>query len=133
MAWDLAQTPSSGIVAQLYGDCHISNFGMFASPERSLVFDLNDFDETLPGPFEWDVKRTAASIVVAARNARLSAASGAGARTEHRRRNRCGDAAPSRPHEFPVRRLAHNAALVVRETGAGDVYRKARRRAPNMN
>lgn len=72
MAYDLAHTPSSGIVVQLCGDCHISNFGMFASPERSLVFDLNDFDETLPGPFEWDVKRTAASIVVAARNAGLS-------------------------------------------------------------
>lgn len=72
MAYDLAQTPSSGIVAQLCGDCHISNFGMYASPERSLVFDLNDFDETLPGPFEWDVKRTAASIVVAARNAQLT-------------------------------------------------------------
>jgi uncharacterized protein (DUF2252 family) len=72
MAFDLAHTPSSGIVAQLCGDCHISNFGMFASPERNLVFDLNDFDETLPGPFEWDVKRTAASIVVAARQAGLS-------------------------------------------------------------
>jgi uncharacterized protein (DUF2252 family) len=72
MAYDLARTPSSGIIVQLCGDCHISNFGMYASPERALVFDLNDFDETLPGPFEWDVKRTAASIVVAARNARLS-------------------------------------------------------------
>ena len=72
MTYDLAQTPSSGITVQLCGDCHISNFGMFASPERALVFDLNDFDETLPGPFEWDVKRTAASIVVAARNAQLS-------------------------------------------------------------
>ncbi len=72
MASDLAHTPSSGIVVQLCGDCHISNFGMFASPERDLVFDLNDFDETLPGPFEWDVKRTVASIVVAARNAGLS-------------------------------------------------------------
>jgi hypothetical protein len=71
MAYDLAHTPSSGIVAQLCGDCHISNFGMFASPERALVFDLNDFDETLPGPFEWDIQRTAASIVVAARNARM--------------------------------------------------------------
>lgn len=71
MAHDLAHTPSSGIVVQLCGDCHISNFGMFASPERDLVFDLNDFDETLPGPFEWDVKRMAASIVVAARNAKL--------------------------------------------------------------
>jgi uncharacterized protein (DUF2252 family) len=73
MAYDLAHTPSSGIVVQLCGDCHISNFGMFASPERALVFDLNDFDETLPGPFEWDIKRTAASIVVAARNARIDA------------------------------------------------------------
>ncbi|MFO7635300.1 MAG: DUF2252 domain-containing protein [Caldilinea sp.] len=72
MAYDLAQTPSSGIVAQLCGDCHISNFGLFGSPERALVFDLNDFDETLPGPFEWDVKRTAASIVVAVRNAGLA-------------------------------------------------------------
>lgn len=72
MAYDLAHTPSSGIVAQLCGDCHISNFGLFGSPERNLVFDLNDFDETLPGPFEWDVKRTAASIVVAARNAGLA-------------------------------------------------------------
>lgn len=72
MAFDLAHTPSSGIVAQLCGDCHISNFGMFASPERNLVFDLNDFDETLPGSFEWDVKRTAASIVVAARHASMS-------------------------------------------------------------
>jgi uncharacterized protein (DUF2252 family) len=72
MAYDLTHTPSSDIIVQLCGDCHISNFGMFASPERDLVFDLNDFDETLPGPFEWDVKRTAASIVVAARNAGLS-------------------------------------------------------------
>jgi uncharacterized protein (DUF2252 family) len=71
MAYDLAHMPSSGITVQLCGDCHISNFGMFASPERALVFDLNDFDETLPGPFEWDVKRTAASIVVAARNAQI--------------------------------------------------------------
>lgn len=72
MAYDLAQTPNSGLNVQLCGDCHISNFGMFASPERSLVFDLNDFDETLPGPFEWDLKRIAASIVVAARFAKLS-------------------------------------------------------------
>ncbi len=72
MAYDLAQTPSSGLVTQLCGDCHVSNFGLFGSPERNLVFDLNDFDETLPGPFEWDVKRVVASIVVAARNARLS-------------------------------------------------------------
>jgi uncharacterized protein (DUF2252 family) len=67
MAWDLAQTPSSGLRTQLCGDAHLSNFGGFASPERDLVFDLNDFDETLPGPFEWDVKRLAASIEVAGR------------------------------------------------------------------
>ncbi len=65
MADDLSRTPASGITVQLCGDAHAGNFGMFASPERELVFDLNDFDETLPGPFEWDVKRLAASIVVA--------------------------------------------------------------------
>ena len=72
MAYDLGQMPSTGLYSQLCGDCHIANFGMYASPERTLVFDLNDFDETLPGPFEWDVKRTAASIVVAARSAGIS-------------------------------------------------------------
>ncbi|MFF9624981.1 DUF2252 domain-containing protein [Streptomyces griseosporeus] len=66
MAADLAAGPDTGLVAQLSGDAHLSNFGLFASPERRLVFDLDDFDETLPGPFEWDVKRLAASLVVAA-------------------------------------------------------------------
>jgi uncharacterized protein (DUF2252 family) len=68
MASDLAGTPRSGIRVQLCGDAHLSNFGGFASPERDLVFDLNDFDETLPGPWEWDVKRLAASVVVAGRD-----------------------------------------------------------------
>ena len=67
MASDLSGTPRSGINAQVCGDAHLSNFGVFGSPERQLVFDCNDFDETLPGPWEWDVKRLAASIVVAAR------------------------------------------------------------------
>jgi uncharacterized protein (DUF2252 family) len=67
MAADLAATVSSGIVVQLCGDAHLSNFGLFASPERDLVFDVNDFDETLHGPFEWDVKRLAASLVAAGR------------------------------------------------------------------
>ncbi len=67
MAADLARTPSSGLRVQLCGDAHLANFGAFASPERRLVFDLNDFDESHPGPFEWDVKRLAASIVVAGR------------------------------------------------------------------
>jgi Uncharacterized protein conserved in bacteria (DUF2252) len=61
MAADLATTPASGLRVQLCGDAHLSNFGAFASPERNLVFDVNDFDETLPGPLEWDVKRLAAS------------------------------------------------------------------------
>ena len=68
MAADLATTPTSGLRVQLCGDAHLSNFGAYASPERRLVFDLNDFDETLPGPFEWDVKRLAASLVVAGRD-----------------------------------------------------------------
>jgi uncharacterized protein (DUF2252 family) len=67
MAADLATTRTSGLRVQLCGDAHLSNFGVFGSPERKLLFDINDFDETLPGPFEWDVKRLAASIEVAAR------------------------------------------------------------------
>ncbi len=74
MAADLAETPVAGLGVQLCGDAHLSNFGVFASPERRLVFDLNDFDETLPGPFEYDVKRMAASFAVAARNNGFSAA-----------------------------------------------------------
>ncbi|HTX85230.1 MAG TPA: DUF2252 domain-containing protein [Streptosporangiaceae bacterium] len=68
MAADLADTPAAGLRVQLCGDAHLSNFGAFASPERNLVFDVNDFDETLPGPFEWDIKRLAASLVVAGRD-----------------------------------------------------------------
>jgi len=68
MASDLAPTPRSGLTVQCCGDAHLSNFGVFASPERRLVFDLNDFDETLPGPWEWDVKRLAVSMLIAARD-----------------------------------------------------------------
>jgi len=68
MATDLATTPMAGLVVQLCGDAHLSNFGGFASPERQLLFGLNDFDETLPGPFEYDLKRMAASFTIAARN-----------------------------------------------------------------
>jgi len=68
MAHDLSQTPSTALEVQLCGDAHLSNFGTFASPERDLLFDLNDFDETLPGPWEWDVKRLAASFVIAAKD-----------------------------------------------------------------
>ena len=72
MARDLVPTPRAGLKVQLCGDAHLSNFGGFASPERSLVFDLNDFDETLPGPFEWDVKRLAASFEIAGRDREFS-------------------------------------------------------------
>lgn len=68
MAADLAETPTSGLRVQMCGDAHVANFGAFASPERRLVFDVNDFDESLPGPFEWDVKRLAASLAVAGRD-----------------------------------------------------------------
>src|SRR5262249_22446982 len=67
MAADLAADPDTGLRVQLCGDAHLSNFGVFAAPDRRLVFDCNDFDETLPGPFEWDVKRLAASIALAGR------------------------------------------------------------------
>ena len=72
MAADLAHTPCSGLRVQACGDAHLMNFGGFATPERNIVFDINDFDETLPGPWEWDLKRLAASVVVAGRHLRLS-------------------------------------------------------------
>jgi len=71
MASDLAGTPTSEIDVQLCGDAHLANFGGFASPERELLFDVNDFDETLPGPWEWDVKRLAASFEIAGRESVL--------------------------------------------------------------
>lgn len=74
MAYDLANTPSTGLRIQACGDCHLLNFGLFATPERNLVFDINDFDETLPAPWEWDVKRLTASFAVAGRDNRFSGA-----------------------------------------------------------
>jgi uncharacterized protein (DUF2252 family) len=72
MAHDLATTPNTGMQVQACGDCHLLNFGLFATPERNLIFDINDFDETLPAPWEWDIKRLAISFFVAARDNRLS-------------------------------------------------------------
>ena len=72
MAADLAATPTTGLRVQACGDCHLLNFGLFATPERNLIFDINDFDETLPAPWEWDVKRLAVSFAVAARDIKLS-------------------------------------------------------------
>lgn len=71
MASDLAKTPTSGLYVQACGDAHLMNFGGFATPERNIVFDINDLDETLPAPFEWDVKRLAASVVIAAKHIEL--------------------------------------------------------------
>src|SRR5215472_3099261 len=93
MAADLASQPNSGLAVQLCGDAHILNFGLWATPERNLSFDLRDFDETLPGPFEWDIKRFAASLVVAAREngvkpARAAAAVTAGVEAYCRRMRR---------------------------------------------
>jgi len=76
MAADLARTPVTGIKVQVCGDCHLMNFGGFATPERRLIFDINDLDETLPAPWEWDVKRLVASFVLAARSNGLSDADG---------------------------------------------------------
>ncbi|HZL64653.1 MAG TPA: DUF2252 domain-containing protein [Thermoleophilia bacterium] len=73
MAADLAPLPRTGLTVQLCGDAHLSNFGLYASPERAQLFDVNDFDETLPGPFSWDIKRLAASFVLAARSNGFSA------------------------------------------------------------
>ena len=91
MAADLAATPTSGIVVQACGDAHISNFGGFAVPDRRLVFGPNDFDETLPGPWEWDVKRMAASVEIAGSRRRASggapAAAGDGLRAGVPRRD----------------------------------------------
>jgi len=76
MAADLGNTPVSGINVQACGDCHLLNFGGFATPERRLIFDINDLDETLPAPWEWDVKRLVASFALAARANGLSDAQG---------------------------------------------------------
>ena len=85
MASDLAPLPHTGLDVQLCGDAHLSNFGLFGSPERTLLFDVNDFDETLPGPFEWDVKRLAASFVIASRNNGFDEEVARGARRSPRR------------------------------------------------
>ena len=91
MAADLAPTPTAGLDVQLCGDAHLSNFGVFGSPERQLVFDINDFDETLPGPFEYDVKRLAASLTVAANNNGFTTSDARAITTASRRRLPRGD------------------------------------------
>jgi uncharacterized protein (DUF2252 family) len=102
MAQDLSETPTTGIRVQACGDCHASNFGGFASPERRLLFDINDFDETLPAPWEWDVKRLAASIVLASRELGLGG-------------GRCDDAVLSMAQSYRehMREYGHMRALEV--------------------
>ena len=102
MAWDLSKTPATGVRVQACGDCHASNFGGFASPERQLLFDINDFDETLQAPWEWDVKRLAASVVLASRELGMS-------------EGRCGDAvlALAESYRKRMREYAHMRALEV--------------------
>jgi uncharacterized protein (DUF2252 family) len=102
MAYDLGPTPATGLRVQAGGDCHLMNFGAFASPERTLLFDINDFDETLPAPWEWDVKRLAASVAVAGRYL------GGSARA-------CRDAVLScvRSYRERLRRFARRTALDV--------------------
>ena len=92
MASDLARTPRSGLTVQACGDAHLANFGAFASPERNLVFDINDFDETLPGPWEWDVKRLATSLEIAGRSRQLLGQGAPGDRARHGRGVPAGDA-----------------------------------------
>ena len=102
MAWDLSKTPTTGIRVQACGDCHAANFGGFASPERRLLFDINDFDETLPAPWEWDVKRLAASVVLASRELGMGA-------------GRCSDAVLKMAESYRqhMREYAHMRALEV--------------------
>ena len=102
MAHDLAKTPWTGVRVQACGDCHLLNFGLFASVERRLIFDINDFDETLPAPWEWDVKRLASSIVIAGRDLGLSD------------RKACDIAESSvRSYRAAIRRLSHMSPLDV--------------------
>ena len=103
MAADLAGTPTAGLQVQLCGDAHLSNFGAYGSPERQLVFGLNDFDETLPGPFEYDLKRMAASFTIAARNNGFSEADGASCDRRVREGISSGDGGVRR--DAPTRRL----------------------------
>ena len=110
MAFDLAATPRTDIIVQASGDAHLSNFGLFASPERTLVFDANDFDETLPAPWEWDVKRLAASIVIAGRANGFSAAQNREATMATR--------APLPPVDGPLRQHAPHRRLVLAITEA---------------
>ncbi len=137
MAADLARTPSSGLHVQLCGDAHMANFGVFASPERRLLFDVNDFDETIPGPWEWDLKRLATSAVVIGRVAGISApdqaaAAHAAARAYRRHMARLaglGSSKSGTTASTPKRRCASSGAR-RRRCARPSPVRTARRRVP---
>ncbi|WEO76151.1 DUF2252 domain-containing protein [Cryobacterium sp. SO2] len=131
MAADLAHTPRAGLIVQLCGDAHLSNFGVFASPERNLLFDLNDFDETLPGPFEYDVLRLAASFTIAARNNAFSAADVTGVTSEVVRSYREGMAqfAAMRTMDIWYARMSEQEMIAALEMAKATQKGKAARKA----
>ena len=120
MAADLASTPTSGLRVQACGDAHLMNFGGFATPERNIFFDINDFDETLPAPWEWDVKRLAASIVIAARYLNLLDSEAATAATASvcSYRERVADYASMRALDVWYDRIDLDRVLKVLSSGA---------------
>ncbi len=128
MAADLASTPTSGLRVQACGDAHLMNFGGFATPERNIFFDINDFDETLPGPWEWDVKRLTASIVIAAQHLGLPDSEAAKAATKSvcSYRERMIDYASMRALEVWYDRIDLDRVLKVLPTG-GEVERVRQR------
>ena len=132
MAHDLSSTPTTGVNVQICGDAHLLNFGLFATPERHLVFDVNDFDETLPGPWEWDVKRLAASVVIAARANGFSKSSVASAAVSVGRSYRQMTAALARQGMLSVwysKLELDQASRVLRETLLANPRRSAIDRA----
>jgi len=134
MAADLATTPVSGIAVQASGDAHLANFGIYGTPERNLVFDIKDFDETLPGPWEWDLKRLAASVVVAGRANGLSApaCTDAALATARCYRERVAALAPARQLDVWYARVDAAAVMIAvsggsRETAERELAQAGRR------
>ena len=133
MASDLAGGPRTGLHTQLCGDAHLSNFGVFAAPDRRLIFGLNDFDETLPGPFEWDVKRLVASFAVAGRDRGFDAKTRAAINTRvvqsyrEAMRQFGGDAQPRRLVRTGRRRRHRSRVLVPRHRRAAQAAGEERR------
>ena len=125
MAADLAATPASGIRVQACGDCHLLNFGFFGSPERNLIFDINDFDETLPAPWEWDLKRLAVSFAVAARDNDIADTTGAAIRCARAYREGLRDFSKKSPLETMYARLDGHT-LIAMATDAKDRKRHAK-------